>query len=75
MPTRPHPSLPASLCAELAKLSDQQVLILLGEIAEPSIYSPFATEEDFDEAMSPVREAYRGAYDELLSIAQWEQAA
>jgi hypothetical protein len=59
----------ATLIAELRKLDDEQILTLLGEIVEPSIYTPFDTSEDFDEALEPITDAYRAAYAKLNAIA------
>ena len=59
------------LCAELAKLDDAAILTLLGEIVEPSIHTPFATSEAFDDALTPVTDAYRDAYDHLVNAVNW----
>jgi hypothetical protein len=61
-----------TLIAELGKLDHQQILTLLGEIVEPSIYTPFDTSEDFDEALEPITVAYRAAYAKLNAIAGGE---
>jgi hypothetical protein len=56
------------LKAELAKLDQEQILSLLGEIVEPSIHTPFdvdALSDDFMEALDPVTAAYRAAYARL----------
>ena len=71
----PPDRLPTALCAELAKLTEAQVLTLLGEIVEPSFHTPFRTDEEFDEALAPITEAYRGAYNRLSAIATWSDAA
>ena len=71
----PPDRLPTALCAELAKLTDAQVVTLLGEIVEPSIDGPFRVEEDFLEELEPVADAYCKAYARLFSISNWSDAA
>lgn len=64
------PTFNPTLRAELARLDLEQMLKLLGEIVEPSIYSPFTAEDDvFTDALEPVREAYCNAYRELAYVA------
>ena len=58
-----------ALRAELGKLDVAQILSLLGEIVEPSIHTPFDYDEDFQETLSPVTDAYRDAYKSLAYVA------
>lgn len=52
----------ATLRAELAKLDDEQIGDLLGEILEPSINTPFTMGDDLIDAMAPISAAYVAAY-------------
>ena len=61
-----------ALRAELGKLDVAQILDLLGEIVEPSIYTPFDYDEDFQETLSPVTDAYRETYSRLVYAASGE---
>lgn len=61
-----------ALRAELGKLDVAQILSLLGEIVEPSIYTPFDYDEDFQEGLGPVTSAYQDAYKSLACIVAGE---
>lgn len=52
----------STLRAELAKLDDEQIATLLGEILEPSIETPFTMGDDLIDAMAPISAAYVTAY-------------
>ena len=50
------------LRTELSKLDDEQIAVLLGEILEPSINTPFTMGDDLIDAMAPISAAYVAAY-------------
>lgn len=71
---RPDPeALPATLVAELEKLTDAQKFKLLGELLEPSIACTFEfASDDLSDAMLPIVDAYQDVYDECQAIVDYD---